>query len=61
VKLIERVALKHTLIIHKIDSCRNFLYDAGSSNPVLCGRMGWKVGGRVRREGTLHIPMADSC
>ena len=34
----------------------NLLYDAGSSNPVLCdnleGWMGWEVGGRFQREGT---------
>ena len=34
----------------------NLLYNAGNSNPVLCdkleGGMGWKVGGRIIREGT---------
>ena len=42
----------------------NLLYDAGSSNQVLCDNLeGWdgeEVGVRFKREGT-HIPMADAC
>ena len=42
----------------------NLLYDAGSSNRVLCDNLeGWdgeEVGVRFKREGT-QIPMADAC
>ena len=30
----------------------NLLYDARSSNLVLCDNLGWEVGGRFKREGT---------
>ena len=44
-------------IANGIDS-GNVLYDAGSSNPVLCGnlegRTGWEVGGKFKRQGT-HV------
>ena len=43
----------------------NLLYDAGSSNPVLCdnleGRDGVGNGREIQEGGDIHIPMADSC
>ena len=43
----------------------NLLYDAESSNLVLCNNLeGWEgVGGgsEVQEEGDIHVPMADSC
>ena len=46
----------------------NPLYDAGSSNLLLCnnlegwGGVGWEVGGRFKKDGTyVHIHTADSC
>ena len=43
---------------------RNLLYDAGSSNPMLCDNLaGWdQVGGgrAVQGGGDICIPMADS-
>ena len=44
-----------TLPYVKWTASGNLLYEAGSSDPVLCdnleGGMGWEVGGRVKREG----------
>ena len=41
------------------------LYDAGSSNPVLCdnleGRDGVGSGREIQEGGDVHIPMSDSC
>ena len=45
----------------------NLLHDTGHSNPVFCdneaGKMGWKVAGRLKKEGTWDIctPIVDSC
>ena len=54
----------YTLPYIKQIASGNLLYEAGSSNPVLCDNLeGWdSVGGRkeVQKGGDIHIPMADS-
>ena len=51
------------ITICKIAS-RSLMYDAGHPKPVLCdtwrGRVGRRVGGGFRMEGT-RVPVADSC
>ena len=58
--IIETYALPYVKYIASL----NLLYDAGSSNPVLCDNLdkwGWVEGKReVEKGGYLYIPMADS-
>ena len=63
---IERVTL--TCVHYHMQSSiasGNLLYDAGSSNPVLCDNPeGWDgVGGRkeIQEGGDIYMPVADSC
>ena len=55
----------YTLPYVKQVASGNFLYAAGSSNPVLCDNLEWWDGARGGREvpegGDIHIPMVDSC
>ena len=60
---IERVAWKF-ITIYKTAS-GNLVYDAGSSNQVLCDNLeGWdRLGGgrKVQERGDICMPVADSC
>ena len=48
----------YTLLYVKQTASGNLLYDAGSSNQVLCDNLeGWEV----QEGGDIYIPMADSC
>ena len=55
----------HTSPHVKETASGNVLYDAGSSNLVLCDNLeGWDGEGggtEVQEEGDIGIPMADSC
>ena len=58
----ERVTWKQTLPYGKPGASGNLLYDAGSSNLVLCGSLdGVGVGGGGSRSREHALPMADSC
>ena len=61
----ERAAWKHKLPYVKQRARGNLLYDARSSNQVLCDSLegGDGVGGgtEVQGGGDICIPMADSC
>ena len=50
------------IVICKIDSQWEFLYDAGSSNSVLCdNQTRGGFGGRVQEGGNVFALMADCC
>ena len=60
----ESITETYTLPYVKYIASLNLLYDAGSSNPVLCDNLGkcdWVEGKReVEKGGHLYLPMADS-
>ena len=60
----ESIIETYTLPYVKYIASLNLLYDAGSSNPVLCDNLDkwdWVEGKReVEKGGYLYIPMADS-
>ena len=65
---VNRIAYKHILPYATLVVNGNVLYDAGSSNLVLCDNIeGWDgVGGEKERgislqDRDIHITMADSC
>ena len=57
----ERSTEIYTLTYVKQTASGNSLYDARSSNSVLCDNRGVGWGGREAHGGDIRIPMADSC